>query len=89
MTRKNIDVSTTKSERDLDLDELVTIADRIDEFQRRLDGLFDRRRLIWHRRLESHDTTKAALARASRCHPMNVTQGVKPDLIAKAREASS
>lgn len=74
------------SVRDEDLRELDQIATRIDELQGRLQTLFDARRVIWKRRLDSKDTKKADLARASRCHSMNVTQGVKPELMKKVKK---
>jgi hypothetical protein len=79
-------VKPTPSERDEDLAALAEMAPRIEELQRRLSNMIDRRRLIWDRRLNvAKDTNKATLARASNCHSMNVTQGLKPELIEQAK----
>jgi hypothetical protein len=74
------------TERDEDIAALEEMAPHIEELQRRLANLIDRRRLIWDRRLRSKDTNKATLARASKCHSMNVTQGLKPELIEQAKK---
>ncbi len=74
---------TKESQRDLDLRNLAVIADKIDRHELELATLYDARRKIWHRRLESKDTTKAQLARVSRCTSMNITQGLKPSLMKK------
>lgn len=76
----------TSSERDEDLAALEEAAPRIEELQRRLQNMIDIRRLRWARRLEAGDTNKATLARASNCHSMNVTQGLKPELIEQAKK---
>ena len=82
MTRKEINV---ESQRDHDLKQLTIIADRLDDLNTQSKELFDQRRVIWKRRLDSGDTTKATLARASRCHSMNVTQGIKESLMEKVK----
>jgi hypothetical protein len=60
-----------------DLKELTQLADRIDDLQALLAKAVERRRIIWQRRLDAGDVSKAELARVSRCGPMNVTHGLK------------
>lgn len=73
--------------RDIDLKELEDIAPKIEAAKTQLAILIDRRRLLWDRRLNvAKDTTKAELARRSSCHSMNVTQGLKPELVKKAKK---
>lgn len=74
---------TTK---DIDLKTLESFADAIETTKERLAAMIDGRRLIWERRLKAKDTTKAELARASRCHPQNVTEGLRSDLVKEARK---
>jgi hypothetical protein len=71
-----------------DLRELSLLADAIDGHQAELIRAVERRRLIWQRRLDAGDTTKAELARVSRCGPMNVTHGLKV-MVKRAARASA
>ena len=86
MSRRDISVETVEPSRDEDLTALSELAAEIETLQDRLVTLMDIRRVRWDRRLRAGDTTKAQLARASHCHAMNVSQGLKPELMAKTLE---
>jgi hypothetical protein len=86
MARRDISVETIEPSRDDDLVELDQLSIAIEKLQIQLAVRMDERRLIWDRRLKKGDTTKAQLARASKCHSMNVTQGIQPALVEQARK---